>query len=129
MQHWEVIHTEQRGGFTVEISKTWEDCHPGDLFDTSTDPATGEPYWDIDQMCRDIDAGRLDWFQLCANVRVEGVLLGSAALGGLLYEDARETLKDGIAEDLILDAMAEAQGRLTHLAQKFTMLTIKHSHT
>lgn len=128
MRHWEVIHTEERGGFTIEVSKTWEDMHPGDLFDSSIDPHTDQPYYDIDQMCRDIDHGVLDWFQLCANVKVDGVLLGSAGCGGLLYEDARETLKDGIADDLILDAMREAQDRLTDLAKKFTLLAIKHSH-
>lgn len=127
MRHWDTLWEGDRGGFHVIVDKTWEDMHPSDCFDDNTDPMTGKPYYDTEQMCRDIDAGRLDWFMARARVMVDGVELGDACIGGLLYEDARDFLRDGMGEDLILDAMAEAQGRLTTLAKKFTMLAIKHS--
>jgi hypothetical protein len=119
MRHWDVLLEEDRGGFTVIIDKTWEDAHPGDCFDDTA--------YDVEDMCRKIDRGDLDWFMARARVLVDGVELGDACLGGLLYEDSREFLKDIMAEDLILDAMTEAKARLTDLARKFTMLAIKHS--
>ena len=68
-----------------------------------------------------------NWFMARARVLVDGIELGNSCLGGLLYADAREFLKDIMAEDLILDAMTDAKHRLTVLAKKFTMLAIKHS--
>ncbi len=119
MRHWETLLETERDGFTVIIDKTWEDVHPGDCFDDSA--------YDIKDMCNKIDRGVLDWFVARARVLVDGVELGNACIGGLLYEDAREFLTDSMGEDLVLDAMQEAKDRLTELAKKFTMLAIKHS--
>ncbi len=119
MRHWETLLEREHDGLTVIVDKTWEDCHPGDCFDESA--------YDIQEMCEKIDRGDLDWFMARARVLVDGVELSDACVGGLLYEDAREFLKDGMGEDLILDAVYEAKKRLTDLAKKFTMLAIKHS--
>ena len=119
MRHWDVLLEEDRGGFTVIIDKTWEEIHPSECFDDSV--------YDIEDMCRKIDNCQLDWFMARARVLVDGVELADACLGGLLYEDSRDFLKDIMAEDLILDAVTEAKARLTDLARKFTMLAIKHS--
>lgn len=126
MRYWDTLLEREQDGFKVVIEKTWEDVHPSDCFDDSVDPDTGRPYYDIAKMCEDIDAGRLDWFVLRARVLSEGVELGSACVGGMLYEDARDCIDD-VGEDLVLDAMVEAQERLVHLAQKFTLLAIKNS--
>lgn len=127
MRHWTTLLETEREGFKIILDKTWEDCHPGDCFDDGIDPDTGRPYYDIEQMCRDIDEGRMDWFMARARVFVEDVELSSACIGGLLYEDARDFAKDCMGEDLILDTLEDAKGRLTHLAKSFTMLAIKHS--
>lgn len=119
MRHWETLLREERGGLEIIVDKTWEDCHPGDCFDESA--------YDINKMCEDIDSGRLDWFMARARVLVDGMEISDACIGGLLYDDARKFLRDGMGEDLILDAVDEAKKRLTNLAQKFTMLAIKHS--
>ena len=119
MRHWEELLCEERGGFQIIVDKTWEDSHPADCFDDTA--------YDVKEMCDRIDRGELDWFVARARVLVDGLDLGDACIGGLLYEDARDFLKDGMAEDLILDAIAEARARLTPLAKKFTMLAIKHS--
>jgi hypothetical protein len=79
------------------------------LFDTSTDPDTGLPYYDVEQMARDIDRGNLDYFMLRVRALVDGHELGSAYVGGFLYEDASEVLRDGTAEDMIYEAIAEAK--------------------
>lgn len=119
MRHWETLLEREQDGLTVIVDKTWEDVHPKDCFDDSA--------YDINDMCAKIDRGDLDWFMARARVLVDGLEISDACIGGLLYEDARDFLTDGMGEDLILDAIAEAQGRLTTLAKKFTMLAIKHS--
>jgi hypothetical protein len=102
MRHWEtLIRLEDRGGFTVIVDKSWEDCHPRDCFD--------ETAYDIQEICEDIDAGRLDWFMLRARAMLDGHELGSDIVGGFLYKDAREVLEDGMAEDLIERAVMEAR--------------------
>jgi hypothetical protein len=123
-RHWDKLLEETRGPLTVIVDKTWEDIHPSDLFDTSTDPDTGLPYYDVNEMCYKIDRGDLDWFMLRARVFFEGVELGREIVGGFLYEDAREVLTDGVAEDLIYSAMKEAKIGAALLKEKFEDLEV-----
>jgi hypothetical protein len=109
MRHWDELLREPRGGFEVVVDKSWEDIPLDHLFDTSTDPDTGRPYYDVEDMARKIDRCELDYFMLRARVLLDGHELGSDIVGGFLYEDAREVLKDGMAEDLIYAAMEEAR--------------------
>jgi hypothetical protein len=106
------------------VDKTWDDLHPQDSFDTSINPDTGLPYYDINEMCYKIDRGDLDWFMLRVRVLFEGVELGSDIVGGFLYEDAREVLTDGTAEDLIYSAMKEAKAGAAILKEKFEELEV-----
>jgi len=121
---WDRLLEEERGPFTVIVDKTWEDLNPKDCFDTSIDPDTGKPYYDVHQMCQDIDNDLLDWFMLRARVMFAGVELGNSVVGGFLYKDAREVLTDGTAEDLIYEAMEEAVGQAHILADKFAQLEL-----
>jgi hypothetical protein len=101
----------EREGYDIIVDKSWEDCNPRDLFDDSVT--------DLDQLCKDIDSGHLEWFQLRVRVLVEGLELGSAYLGGCLYSDAKEVLSDGTAEDFIAEAMVEAKGKVYRLSRVF----------
>lgn len=101
MRHWDTLAAMQRDGFDIIVDKTWEDISPRDCFD---DTVT-----DLDELCRKIDSYDLDWFMLRVRVMLDGHELGSHYLGGCCYEDAREVLKDGTAEDLIHEAMREAR--------------------
>ncbi len=101
MRHWDELLRDQREGFEIIVDKSWEDISPRDLFDDSVT--------DIDEICRKIDSYDLDWFMLRARVLLDGHELGSHICGGFLYEDAREVLKDGMAEDLIFQALLEAK--------------------
>jgi hypothetical protein len=116
VKYWDVLLEEQRGPYLVIVDKTWEDIHPRDLFDDSC--------WDIDEICSKIDRGLLDWFMLRARVFYEGVELASDLCGGFLYEDAREVLKDGTAEDLIGEALAEALKQAQVMKAKFAQLEV-----
>ncbi len=55
---------------------------------------------------------------LRVRVLVEGHELGSAYLGGCLYEDAREVLNDGTAEDQIELAIEDAKKQVWPLMRK-----------
>jgi hypothetical protein len=101
MRHYDELARFEREGFDIIVDKTWEDIYVGDCFDDTC--------WDIKDICNRIDSGCLDWFMLRVRVLVEGLELGSAYLGGCLYEDAREVLTDGTAEDIIDEALRGAK--------------------
>ena len=113
--YYDTLATYERDGFTVIVDKTHEDMHASHCFDDSVH--------DVDEICKDIDRGHLEWFQLRVRVLVEGLELGSAYLGGCLYEDPREILTDGTAEDFIAEAMVEAKTKVYALSRKFTELS------
>jgi hypothetical protein len=117
MRHWEELLREQRNGLTVVVDKSWEDIPLDHLFDTSIDPDTGKPYYDVKEMARQIDRGDLDYFMLRARVMYNELELGEHIVGGFLYEDAREVLTDGMAEDLIYAAEQEARAALPGLIE------------
>ena len=113
MQHYDLIERFERDGFTVIVDKTYEDINPRDHFEDDN----------IDEILRKIDNGTYEWFMLRVRVLVEGLELGSAYLGGCLYEDPREVLSDGTAEDFIDEAMKEAKAQVYRLSKKFAALS------
>ena len=112
-RYYDTIAEFERDGFDIVVDKTYEDMPPYDCFEAD----------DIDEISRKIDNGTYDWFMLRVRVMVEGLELGSAYLGGCLYEDAREVLTDGIAEDFIAEAMKEAKTKVYALSKKFAELS------
>jgi hypothetical protein len=115
MRHYDELASFERDGFFVIVDKTWEDLNPRDQFD---DCVT-----DLDKMCQEIDSGLMDWFMLRVRVLVDGLELGVSHVGGCLYEDAKEVLTDGLAEDLIYEALVEAKGQVYKYKQKFAELS------
>jgi hypothetical protein len=109
MRDYTELAVYQREGFEVIVDKTWEDIPLDHLFDTSIDPDTGKPYFDVEDMARKIDRCELDYFMLRVRVLLDGHELGSHYVGGFLYEDPMEVLRDGTAEDMIWEAMREAR--------------------
>ena len=112
-RYYDTIAEFTRDGFDIIVDKTYEDMHPRDHFEDDN----------MDEIIRKIDNGTYDWFMLRVRVLVEGLELGSSYLGGCLYEDPREVLTDGIAEDLIAGAMIEARPKVYALKQKFAELS------
>ena len=109
-RYYDTIAEFERDGYDIIVDKTWEDLSPRDCFDDCCD---------VEQICKDIDSGNLDWFMLRVRVLVEGLELGSAYLGGCLYSDAKEVLSDGTAEDFIAEAMVEAKSKVYRLSRVF----------
>ena len=122
MNYWDTLLETEREGFTIIVDKTWEDLPLEDLFDTSLDPDTGRPYFDVDEMADQINRGDLDYFVLRVRAMFEGHELGRSIVGGFLYEDAREVLTDGTAEDLIWEALKEAREQAHDLHAKLDNL-------
>ena len=110
MRYYDTLAEFERDGYDIIVDKTYEDLNPRDCFDDVTD---------IDEIIKDIDRGHLDWFMLRVRVMVEGLELGSAYLGGCLYEDPKEILTDGTAEDFIAEAMVEAKSKVYKLSRVF----------
>ena len=101
MRYYDELVTYQRDGFEIIMDKCYEDLNPRDLFDDTVS--------DIDEIIKDINRGHLDWFMLRVRVMLDGHEMGSHYLGGMLYEDAKECLTDGSAEDCIYAALEEAK--------------------
>jgi hypothetical protein len=109
MRHYEELLREQRGPFTVVVDKTWEDLDPRGQFEES----------DIEEICRKINDDTYDWFMLRTRVFFQEVELAANYLGGCCYEDAREVLTDGTAEDQIYSTLLEAKQPLIELKEQF----------
>lgn len=106
---YDVLQEFDRDGFLITVETCVEDAHPGDFFDDAC--------YDIQDMVRKIDYGVWDWFELRVRVHVAGVELGRATLGGCLYGDRCDVLTDGVAEDLIQEALAQARDTVTKLRE------------
>ena len=110
-RYYDTLAEFQRDGYDIIVDKTWEDLNPRDSFDDSVT--------DIDEIIKDIDRGHLDWFMLRVRVLVEGLELAEEYLGGCLYEDPKEILVDGTAEDIIDLAMTHAKSKVYRLSRVF----------
>ena len=112
-RYYDTIAEFTRDGYDIIIDKTYEDINPRDHFEADN----------MDEIIRKIDNGTYEWFMLRVRVLVEGLELGSSYLGGCLYEDPREVLTDGVAEDFIAEAMKEAKTKVYALSKKFAELS------
>ena len=112
MRYYDELATYEREGYTIIVDTTAEDLDPRGQFEES----------DIAEILQKINDYTYDWFMLRVRVMAEGVELGSAYLGGCLYEDAKDVLTDGTAEDMIYEAMAEAKEHVYKVYKKFAEL-------
>jgi hypothetical protein len=111
MRYYDTLAEYEREGYTIIVDKSYEDLNPRDSFDESCT--------DIEEIIKDIDRGHLEWFMLRVRVLVEGLELSSEYLGGMLYEEPKECLTDGSAEDLIEQALADAKKQVYRLSRVF----------
>ena len=112
-RYYDTIAEFERNGYTIIVDKTYEDMHPRDCFESD----------DVDEIIKDIDRGHLEWFMLRVRVLVEGLELASEYLGGCLYEEPREILTDGTAEDIIDMALDHAKSQVYRLSKVFAGLS------
>ena len=110
MRHYETLKEELRGPFKVIVDKTWEDIDPWDQLSECFDSK--------EQLYKDINDCKYDWFMLRVRVLFDGQEMGSHYLGGCLYEDPMDVFTDGTAEDCIHEALKEARDRAIELKHK-----------
>lgn len=115
MRYYDELARYERMGFDVIVDKTWEDLDLRGQFEDS----------DLDEIVDKVNNGTYEWFMLRVRVMFEGHEMGSAYLGGCLYEDAREVLIDGTAEDLIDEALQNAKREVNNLAGKLWALQME----
>jgi len=114
MRYWDELARFERRGFEIIVDKSWEDCPVRDCFDDTC--------YDIRDMEDRVNSGELDWFVLRARALLNGHELGSSIVGGCLYEDARECLEDGLAEDQIEWAIMEAEREVYPLLRQLMVI-------
>ena len=103
MERYTQLKTWERDGLTITVSYAPDDSHPGDYFDDTA--------YEIADICNKIDRGILEWFILRATVTVAeaAVVLATEYAGGLLYERVSEVFEDGVADELVAEALASAR--------------------
>ena len=116
-RYYDTIAEFERDGFEIIVDKSYEDLNPRDSFDDSV--------IDIEEIIKDIDRGHLDWFMLRVRVMFDGHELASEYLGACLYEDPREVLTDGTAEDLIGIALEQARKEAALLRARLIALDLE----
>ena len=114
---YDTIAEFERDGFLIVVDKTWEDIHPGDCFDDTCH--------DIKEISDKIDRGIYEWFLLRVRVMLDGHVLGQDHLGGCLYENAKDVLTDGTAEDLIFMALEEAKTAALDLKHRLVEMNLE----
>ena len=124
MRHYTTLAEYDRAGFNIIVDKTWEDLPLEDLFDTTIDPDTGKPYYDVHKMYADIELGNLDYFMLRVRAMYEDVELAVNYVGGFVYEDAAEVLRDGTAEDMISETIEDAKKRVTQILEGLSKIPV-----
>jgi hypothetical protein len=116
-RYYDTIAEFKREGFDIIVDKTYEDMHPRDSFDDSV--------CDLEEIIKDIDRGHLDWFMLRVRAMLNGHELAAEHLGGCLYEDPKEVLTDGTAEDLIGQALEQARKEAALLRARLIALDLE----
>jgi hypothetical protein len=117
-RHYDEIDSFERAGFTVIVDKTYEDIDPWDQLSECFDSK--------EQLYADIESGKYDWFMLRVRIMVDEYDLASEFLGGCLYENSREVLTDGTAEDLIAQAMITARREVYRMYKRFQEISWEH---
>ena len=117
MRYYDELAAYEREGFKVIVDITSEDISPRGQFDWTEE--------EMDQLMRDIEFGKYDWFMLRVRVLLDGHELGSHYLGGCLYEDPMEVLTDGTAEDCIAKALHEAKQEVKRLKEKLNARAVE----
>ena len=114
-RYYDEIASFERDGFFIIVDKTYEDIDPWDQL--------SECFDNKEQLYRDIEYGKYDWFMLRVRALVDGHEMGTSYLGGCLYEDPKEVLTDGTAEDLISEALIEAKRDVYRMYKRFQELS------
>lgn len=105
--HYELIHEEEREGFTIRFYAAPEDTDPRDCFDV-----------DLEEAVEGIQSGRYDWFMAKVTASKAGVELGADYLGACCYPSARDFIRDAYYEDMVAEAISQARHSISDLVKE-----------
>lgn len=114
MRDYTEIAVIERNGLDIIVDRTYEDIDPRDHFDDC----------DIEEICRKIDNGTYEWFMLRVRVLLAGHEFATTYLGGCLYEEPKDVMTDGLAEDQIVQALAEAKEEIIRMQKLMAELDL-----
>ena len=114
MRDYTEIACIERNGFDIIVDRTWEEIDPRGHFDDC----------DIEEICRKIDDGTYEWFMLRVRVLLDGHEFATEYLGGCLYEDPKDVMTDGVADDMIFSALCEAREEIARLREKLMAIDL-----
>jgi vacuolar-type H+-ATPase subunit E/Vma4 len=115
-RYYDEIDSFERDGFTVIVDKSWEDLNPRDHFEDEN----------IEDIIDKIERGVYDWFMLRVRLMVDEYEVASEYLGGCLYENPKDVIIDGTADDLIDTAMVTAKREVYRMYKKFQEISWEH---
>lgn len=105
----QLMHTEERGGFTIHAYRHDEDMSPLGQFQL-------EDGSDDLQIVLDIERGHYDWFGAEVTASKAGIELASDSLWGCCYDSFAQFVEtEGYYGDMVLTVIAEAHNKLAEL--------------
>ena len=102
MNIWDNRESQYHAPFDIIIQTTPETVPLSDMFDDSINPDTGNSYNDVDYMERQVTDGSAEWSVVNVQCNLNGVELGSCAIGGA-YLDEHYDLKSFVNDNGMID--------------------------
>lgn len=104
----ELMHTEEREGFTIELRFLPEDTAIADSFDSSVN--------DLKELEDKVSRGVYMWFAAHVTASKAGIVLGEDYLGACMYESLEAFMQpDGYWPDMVSEAISHAKAKLAEL--------------
>ena len=108
MLRWDNRERQYHAPFDIIIQTIPEEVRIRDMFDDSIDPDTGQSYYDVDYMNRQVELGEAEWLMVKVECRLNGQEIGSSALGGAFLTEDYDLKSFVYDNGMIDDAKAEA---------------------
>ena len=105
---WDNRIREYHAPFDIIVTVKPEFVPIADLFDDSIDPDTGQSYYDVDYMNRQVELGEAEWLMVKVECRLNGQEIGSSVLGGAFLPEDYDLKSFVYDNGMIDDAKAEA---------------------
>ena len=105
---WDNRIRQYHAPFDIIVTVKPEFVPIADLFDDSIDPDTGQSYYDVDYMNRQVELGEAEWLMVKVECRLNGQEIGSSMLGGAFLTEDYDLKAFVYDNGMIDDAKAEA---------------------
>ena len=102
MIRWDNRERQYHAPFDIIIQTHPEDVYIRDMFDDSINPDTGKSYYDVGYMEQQVENGSAEWSVVNVLCNLNGVELGSCALGGA-YIDEHYDLMSFVYDNGMID--------------------------